>query len=343
MLIINDIHVGAMRRAGTTPQSQEALRSWIFSEFETLLRIGGDDHIVVLGDLFDAFNVDERDFVQTFLLLKEALQRGTEITLVMGNHDASAKNTKLSSYHALCHVLADVWGFNYISHEHGFKEVEDGVYAISHCLNQDLFNLEIEKAIEFGGKDDFLLLHCNIKSNFCADSDHSLNLDDDQLGRLMVAGWTIICGHEHQMRTLRGGRVVIPGNQAVTSISDCLNCDGKYYVRLHGKPELVKYLDIDEVFSEVDWETTALPVNRFVRVTGTAKAEQASDVVNAIAAMRKNSDAYVISNAVKIDGVADFAAMTEASFEDIKGVDVLGLLLEEFDAKEQKVIKELLA
>lgn len=350
-MIINDIHIGARRQAGTTPYSQEALRTFIFEEFEGLLQLAQDETIVILGDLFDAFTVDSRDLIETYQLLTDALRNENSLVLVMGNHDYSAKNTAVSSFHLLAHFL--MTGSNkvrLISHEHGLSHVggtiNNPVYAIPHCLNQDLFDIEINKAIALeenraGGRT--ILLHCNIKNNHCADSEHSLNLNDDQLGKLTMAGWKIVCAHEHQMRTLRGGRVVIPGNQAATSVSDCLNCDGKYFVRIGDEIELIKWRDIDEVFGIVDWQDEVVVPNKFIRVTGKATAEQASDVVNVIASMRKNSDAYVLSNAVCIEGIADFAAMTEASFEDIKGVDVLGLLLEEFDAKEQKVIKELLA
>jgi DNA repair exonuclease SbcCD nuclease subunit len=347
MKVISDLHIGAKRRAGTTPQSQAALRTHIFSEFRDLMTEPFNQHIVVNGDLFDNFTVDSRDLLETFEIMVECLEKGNSITLIMGNHDAVARSTQVSSFHTLCRVLKSMtYRFNFVDHTHGLTWIggwsELPVLAISHQLNQDLFDIEIKKAVEMGGDGRVLLLHCNVGNKFAEDDMHSLNLNDEQLDALMRSGWQIVCGHEHQMRTLRGGRVVIPGNQIVTSISDCLNCDAKYYVWITDKVELVKLFDVKDVFTEVDWQDEVLMDDMFVRVTGTATAEQASEVVDAVASFRKESDAFVVANAVKIDGVCDFDSLTEASFDDIKKIDVLGLMLEEFNERERVVIKELL-
>lgn len=350
MLIINDLHISAKRQAGTTPASQAGLREYIYAEFERLLALGRDhEHIVILGDLFDGFNVETADVIRTFNAIMDAENRtGAQLTLVMGNHDASAKGDKVSSFHLLAHFLmAAADHVRVIDHTNGLTRVGHAgiyeVFAISHCLNQDLFNLEVSKAVEMDGNDRVLLLHCNVKNEFAQNSDHSLDISDEQLGDLMRAGWTLVVGHEHQARTLRGGRVVIPGNQIVTSVADVLGSDKKFYTTITDKVETHEWLNVADIYAEVDWTNLDdAPEKAFLRVTGNAKAEQAADVVAAVAKLRQKSDAMIVGNAVKIEGMADFEALAEMSFDDVSKVDVLALLMEELSEREQDVVRGLL-
>lgn len=345
IVILNDTHIGASRQAGTTPQSQEDLREYIFDTFEHLvLEKYRGNHIIINGDLFDGFTVDERDFIRLFQILVESVENGTRFTFIMGNHDANARGDKVSSFHMLTDILYSGWSQVRVDHRDGFIGIAPDVYAISHCMNQELFNLELEKAAAVNGTGQFLLLHCNIKNHFAEEADHSLNLNDDQLSALMKAGWTIICGHEHQMRVMRNGRVIVPGNQIPTSVADWLGCDGKYLVTIEdGKAELVTLQP--NALAQVEWTALAdTPANApFVRVIGSATSEQASQVIDAIAALRRTHDAFVITNAVKIEGMVEMDALAEMSMEDITNFNVLDALMEELDDKEQVVVKDLLA
>jgi len=116
----------------------------------------------------------------------------------------------------------------------------------------------------------------------------------------------------------------------------------KYFTRVNGDIDLIPFKKLDNLFVELDWREPYQGDHKFIRLTGNATAEEASEVVNVIASLRKASDAFVISNAVKIEGVADFEAITQMSFEDIKKINVLDMLLEEFNDAERNVIKELL-
>lgn len=341
MKVINDVHIGTSRKAGTTPATQEALRSFLHQGFRDLLC--GDDHIVINGDLFDSFEVESREVVETFVSIADYLHGGSnKITLIAGNHDYNPRGGKLSSFHLLCHFLRSQFPdqVTVIDHTVGFSRVAERVWAIPHMPNQDLFNMEVEKAI--AGEGGVLLVHCNVMSHYCDHSDHSLNLSELQVDALIAAGWRIVAGHEHQYSTRRNGRVLVSGNQICTSVSDCLNCDAKGYVRIeNGVDEWVKLGNLN--FAEVDWQSEVLPDEQFLRVTGTATAEQAADVVARVAAIRRASSAFVIGNAVKVEGMPEFDDLSEASFEDVKQVDVLSLLLEELSEDEQKAVKGLLA
>lgn len=336
--VTTDWHVAAKRAAGVTPQSNEALSCYVLDSLAKALD-PKFPHLIA-GDLLDQFTVESATLFELYRVLREFLETGQQLVVLRGNHDFHPRGTQASSFDLLMGILEVQYPSTLVvARETTFW---NQFILVPHLSNNDILDLEISKLAGVTGK--VVVFHANYDNFHTKDSQHSLNVSHEQAKALIDAGNTLVFGHEHDHRKLFGGKLLVLGNAVPSSISDCLHSKYKYAAYFEGTDyTLEKMVDIDEVFSEVDWETTALPVNRFVRVTGTAKAEQASDVVNAIAQLRKTSDAFIVSNAVKIDGIADFGAMTEASFEDIKGVDVLGLLLEEFDAKEQKVIKELLS
>jgi len=348
MLVLNDIHIGAARKAGTTPASQEALRTFVFSEFSDLLASGQDQdhHTVINGDLFDRFEVEAADLIRTYGILSKHIEDGNKLTLVMGNHDFNPRGGKVSSFHVLAHFLADRFpdSVQVVDHNVGLTQVSRNVWAIPHMPNQEMFNLELESAAEVGG--GLLLLHANYANNFADEADHSLNVSEEQADRLIQAGWSLLFGHEHQYKLAKSGAVVIPGNQIPTSVADCLGCSAKYQALIEGdKVRVDRLYGIETLFAEVPWtELGTLPDEslRFIRVTGTATAEQGADVVSEVAKLRQNHPALVITNAVKVEGMAEFEALAEMSFEQITAFNVLEALLAELEPKEQETVRELL-
>lgn len=348
MLILNDLHVGASRKAGTTPASQAALSEYIHQNFEALINATDEDHIVINGDLFDGFEVPGTDLIRTFNVLDRWFMKSRQaqhLTLIAGNHDWNPRADKVSSFHLLAHFLKVRRGMavDVIDHTRGLSRVSDRVWAIPHMPNQDLFDIELSRAMSERG--DFLLLHANYDNNFAAESDHSLNVSREIAAELVDRGWTLIFGHEHQFRMASG--IVIPGNQVPTSVSDCLGCEGKNYVTLHDKV-ISRYewlnLEEDKVFTRVDWRNLDTdPGYQFIRVEGTATAEEAAEVVDAVARFRAKSEAYVVTNAVKVEGVSAFDELAEMSLEQITAFNVLDALLEELSEEEGKVVKELLS
>ena len=353
MLILNDLHIGASRKAGTTPASQAALSEYIHQNFEALINATDEDHIVINGDLFDGFEVPGTDLIRTFNVLDRWFMKARQaqhLTLIAGNHDYNPRGDKVSSFHLLAHFLKVRRGMavDVIDHTRGFSRVADRVWAIPHVANQDLFDIELHKALDAAGDGDFLLLHANYNNNFAVEADHSLNVSKEAADLLISAGWTLILGHEHQYRVTPG--IVISGNQIPTSVADCLGCGGKYYLTLSGKElQLKEWLNLEEdgVFTRIDWhdiqELDADPDYQFIRVEGTATAEEAAEVVDAVARFRAKSEAYVVTNAVKVEGVAAFDELAEMSLEQITAFNVLDALLEELSEEEGKVVKELLS
>lgn len=346
MLIISDLHVGVNRTGGTTPQSQAALRDYLRNWLEEMLHKESDG-VTINGDLFDGFTVDTNEVVKVARIFIDWLGgcSNGSLNLIAGNHDYNPRGDKLSSFHLLCHILAmsdvarDVRVF-----DQGFTQIERNLWCIPHMPNQELFNLEITNAIEGNGRGNYLLLHCNYKNGFAENSDHSLNIDDEQVGALMRAGWTLILGHEHVGYTLREGRVIVVGNQIPSSVSDCLGEKEKFALHLDcGKVKKVSTWRPDGSFIEADWrELPDLTGYQFIRVTGDASAMEAADVIKTIAKLRQTSDAFVISSAVKIEGHAMSEDMTKESIESIRAFDVVGAILGELTEPEQAVVKGLL-
>ena len=349
MLILNDIHAAVQRVAGTTPATQVSLRQYVRDNLETLLR-HGDREVTVNGDLLDGFAVDSHELVKVFDIFSKWLEgtSGRHLNLVGGNHDFSAKGDRLSSFHMLGHFLREVHPGKVEVYDRGFTQINDNVWCIPHQLNQDLFNIEVQRAADTVVSGDYLLLHCNYKNGHAENSDHSLNLNDEQVGNLMRAGWNLVIAHEHIGYTLRGERVIVVGNQFPTSVADCIGDEVKHCLRIeNGKHEFVQTWEAFGDYCEIDWQelrngTAAPDEHRFIRITGEAKADQAADVVNVVAKFRQTSQALVIGNAVKVEGQAVFDEMALESTESIKAFDVLGCIFEKLEPREVEVVRGLL-
>lgn len=348
MLIISDTHLGAVRKGGTTPETQAALRASLQDSLRSFLGGAEDNHLVINGDLFDSFTVEPSEVVRVYETLADWLntsERNT-LTLIQGNHDWNPRGDKLSSFHLLAHFMASHFGEHVVRViDKGFAPVADGVWAIPHMPNQDLFDMEIQKAIDSGyGK--YLLLHANYCSTFAEHSDHSLNVSPEQVKALADAGWHLILGHEHQGRDLPHATIV--GNQWPSSIADCLSHgsaqkDGTKYALRVTPTGLEKITTWDAIgdYVEMDWrELDFEAVQRFIRVTGDASAAEAEEAMSAIARFRQKSKALVVGNAVKVEGVSvDMEGFEGSIGEAVKSFDVLSALLEELTEREAEVVK----
>jgi len=343
MIILNDLHLSTTRTGGTTPQSQAALRNYLRTCLALCLEDHAGHHVVINGDLFDSFQVETGEVIAAHKIFSNFIKEGGTLTLIMGNHDASAKGDKVSSFHLLAHILKSTHPdyVGVLDHTDGFSHVDENVYAISHCLNQSLFDLELAKAAKRDGEDSYLLLHCNYKNGFAENSDHSLNINDEQVGALMRAGWTLILGHEHQGYTLRGGRVIVVGNQFPSSVADCIGDPEKHLLEIDGGVKFVCTWDANGSYIEADWrDLTNIDGYNFIRVVGNATALEAAAVIKAVSQLRQRSEAFVITNSVKVEG-QDMTMNTE-SIESIKAFDVMGAIYAELNEREIETVKELM-
>lgn len=345
MLIINDLHIGVNRSGGTTPQSQAALRKYLLDNLAGILDKESGP-VAINGDIFDGFTVDTNDVVKAAIIFVDWLNEhsGALLGLVAGNHDYNPRGEKLSSFHLLAHMLAMSTVHSKVAvYDKGLAHISDNVWCIPHMPNQDLFNMEIAKAVPVGKPGQYLLLHCNYKNGFSENSDHSLNLSDDQVGALMKAGWTLLLGHEHIGYSLRGGRVVVAGNQFPSSVSDCLGDPDKFATRITDAGlQFERTWTAEGNYSAVDWrELTDLDGLQFIRVTGDATATEAADVIKVVSRLRQTHDAFVIANSVKIEGHTMSEEMEKTSIESIKSFNVEAAIMAELNEREQETVKGL--
>lgn len=331
LLCISDVHVGVMRSAGTTPTTAWLLRQHILEEFAQLVSLRPKDDLLINGDLFDTNTVPMVDWLGVFRILDKRLRScSTKVYCSLGNHDAPRTSTTLSSFGLLCKVLTDLHPKNFVAVLEPMMTPHG--YIIPHVANQDLFGLELSKVPPCST----VFLHCNYASPFAQHSDQSLNLSEEQAAALPVKH--IVIAHEHQMRQC--GKVLLPGNQIASSVSDWLGAEDKYMaVVKDGVPEL-HALDRKGEFVRMSWKDLYPSNAKFIRVEGKATAEEATAVLSAISKYRAKSDAFVITNAVQIDTNGDTEEFSQA-LESVKAFDVMAALKEVLTPEEWAVVESL--
>jgi hypothetical protein len=361
-LLVNDIHLGATRVSGTTQASQMVIREYLLASFERLAFEHLDKDMIINGDLFDAFWVSPLDALGFYDVARRWLKEsGGKLWVGRGNHDWSKDSMKMSSFDMICRILSAEFPDRFFAVTES-QWLEGEIYMVPHMPNQDLFNLELEKVGEFkyaDGKRGVLLLHANYDNGYTADSDHSLNVSAEQAGKLMANGWTLIFGHEHQARRISRSYcvrtnthdwgVIITGNQWPSSVADCLNNPDNvkhaHIIKADLTLEPIVTWQADDDFAQIDWRDLAAYEGgaRFIRVTGKAATEEASDAIAAISQFRRDrAEVLVVTNAVVVEGVADMGEL-KATAENIKAFDVLGFLIDQLDEKQAAKVKDLIA
>ena len=328
--VLNDTHIGAIRSAGTTAASQQALRKYILERFQKLLPATGD--LLINGDLFDSYSAPMHDVLFTYEILADWLHEHQTARLYnsAGNHDLAKSSNVMSSFQFLGRLLTRQFPTRYVHIEQP-TEMPYG-YVIPHLANQEFFN----NALSGMPPTKRLFLHCNLGNKFAETADQSLNLSLLVLDKLPCD--EVILGHEHKHRTV--GKAVVIGNQIATSVADWLGPD-KYYADLDVATHLFRCAEKQKEFKQINWldlkeiQTDAI----FIQVTGTASADQAFEVVSTINKFRKSSSAFVVSNAV--DVTADDGSVFSANLESVKAFSILQSLKESLTAGEYNKIKEL--
>jgi DNA repair exonuclease SbcCD nuclease subunit len=334
--ITTDYHIGAKRVGGTTPESQQALRKHLRDALAN--QLDACDHLIA-GDLFDEFTIDAADLVETYKIFSEWLAKyGKRLALIRGNHDFHPSGLKTcSSFDLLGTILqqqfpAQVTVANTVTRWKQFV-------LVPHLPNVETFLAEVE-GLQCE-EDKVLVFHANVDNHFVAESLHSLNLTMHQVDDLVSRGNLLIVGHEHQHRTLAYGGCLVLGNTVPSSIADCLGNQCKYSATVEGTEyTLSETWQSAGAYLEVYWNSLEdLPANlQFIRVTGEATALQAADVIKSISKLRQKHSAFVITNAVRIEGQEPVTTT-----ETIKSFDVLAAIFENLNEEQQKCVKELLA
>ncbi len=333
LYVINDLHLSAVRSGGTTPTTAYQLRLDLLSGFEGLLD-QCDSDVLINGDFADDYRMHAKDMLEAYAILQRWLTRGHTVYALPGNHCLSKSSLDLSSFEFLFTLLAEQYP-SQVQLMMRPGPVRDGIYAIPHVTNTDLLNVALE-AVPAGTK--YLMVHANYDCPFSVDKDHSLNITEQQVKDLDVAH--VVFGHIHQQRTALGGKVVIVGNQLLSSVADALGNTTKRMLKITDTGmEFIQTWQAEGDFSEQDWRDLT-DTGRFIRVTGTAKADEAAAVATTISRFRSTAKALVITNAVAIDGIND-AEDIALSHEQITAFNVRDALRELLTDDENKKIDNL--
>lgn len=333
LTVLNDVHAGALRSAGTTEASKWALRRHIVSQFGGLLPSSGD--LMILGDLFDTNNVPIYDVLTVYETLSAWLVQHSESKCysVAGNHDLNKVSNVLSSFQFLGRLLTRQFPERYV-HIEAPQAIPYG-YVIPHLRNQDLFDMALKDVPEC----ETLFLHVNYDNNFAAQSDQSLNLSKEQAAAAPAK--TILIAHEHHTRT--SGKVIIPGNQIASSVSDWLAPSDKYYTTISklGVQLQVAALRADQ-FEEVTVDNLAEATKPFIKVTGLAEPENLQKILSAINKFRASSDAFVITNGVTTKSDESIAEVFSSSLENVQAFSVTKALKAVLTEEEYKIVEPFL-
>ena len=356
MIIINDLHIGAKRVAGTTPESAARLRFFLQDCFESVLK-SADDDIAVNGDLFDTHQVPLSDLLVSYSAIADWLRSsGRRIYLLAGNHDLSKSSIELSSFEMMARLLIPLFPEQVVYMQGGgWVDEAQGIYAVTHVVNQAEFDLQLERV---PAEAKALLLHCNYDSPFAEHADHSLNLTREVAKQLVERGVQIVIGHEHHPSSFFGGKVLIPGNQFPASVADCVTPEGRVICEKHclrinadGYGEKVRtwqHTD-DTGFVNIPWGQLegqtlrdAEDFQGFIRVSGTAEPEEVAEALKRISRLRQKSQALVVANAVRAitrdSGVEEIAE----SIDDVRKVDVVQLVLDTLTPAQAQVVRAVL-
>lgn len=329
-LILNDIHVGTNRVAGSTPASAAALKQFTLKNLAGFLA-GIEEDVIIVGDTFDAWQVPLTDVLKTYEIFKEFLSRGHKLVIQAANHDLSTDSTKLGSLQFLMELLKGYTNLQFVISEGAW--VGEGMYCVPHLRNQDVFEMELAKV----PKCEVLFLHANLDNGFAAQSDNSLNVSREQLEELPAK--LVYFGHEHHARKL--GKAFVGGVQWPTSVSDCLDRKDKFAYRLTGA-ELTPIKTWDSTdFIDMPWNALTDTSAKFIRISGTAKPEEATAATEAVANLRRTSQAFVITNAVQVGTDEDLQQASLQSLEAVQAFDVMAALKEVLTKEEYAVIEKL--
>ena len=330
MILLNDLHLDANRSAGATPASAKALKDYNLNCFTNFLQIVDED-VIIVGDLMDTWQISLSTVLAVYRAFDEWLLKGHRLIVQAANHDLSTDSSRYGSLQFLMALFADRPNVQFVIHAGAW--VAEGMYCVPHVANSDLFDMELAKVPEC----EVLFLHANLDNPWACSSDHSLNVTREQLDKLPAK--LVYFGHEHHARRL--GKAFVGGVQWPTSVSDCLDKKDKFAYRITGTAiEPIKTWDSAN-YAEIDWRNPAPSTAQFIRFVGHCKPDEAAEMANVIAAYRRSSDAFVITNAVKVGEDTEGAELELASLEAINKFNVMDALKEYLSVEDVKILESL--
>lgn len=278
--VISDIHLG-LNRGPRYYQAQ-------LSNLKAILEDRSQVPVMILGDLFDKFDVPYNVVWDAYQLLRQQ----EVLILVAGNHDLARDTTKLSAFDFLCQLLAsDMMDAVQVIKDKPHY-IADRCVVVPHLQNQEIFDKAIAEV-----EADILFFHANYENSFTKESDHSLNLSAEQARKFKHC----FGGHEHNRREV--GNVTMLGAVFPCTISEAASPKFYHIFQTDSMEVITLPAPVPHSYLEQDWQDLKSTAD-FVRVTGTASQSQAATVIQTVASFRSRSDAFAVTNSVQIDGIS---------------------------------------
>ena len=104
--LIGDPHLGRVFRTGVPTHRLGEREELVFQQFKHEI-FEGDDDIIVMGDLFDTFTIDNTLLLKVADIFNALDARGKAIYILRGNHDLSRDSTRSSSFDVLERLCAN--------------------------------------------------------------------------------------------------------------------------------------------------------------------------------------------------------------------------------------------
>lgn len=348
LLVLNDLHLGVQRAAGTTPASANALRVWLHDQHDALINDSrfAEHDLVYNGDLFDQFMVPLADAIRVADSWHLWLSNHPgNIHVGRGNHDISKDSSRVSMFDFVCAMMKSNYPTRFFSHI-AFGQIGPDVFILPHCINQEEFDRELSRALTTIPSSAILLLHANYDNQFSANSDHSLSVTIDQAKWFNDKGCKLLFGHEHAHKLDTDTGVYITGNQFPTSISDLIESPVKYFAEIAAGEITISPMPYDDtLLQEVDWKSVGelKEYGRFIKVVGKVAAIDNVLAVEVVSKLRADAiDTFVVTNGVHVVQPDEVGGSSmEMTGEEIRAVNVFEFLYEQLEPEQAAVVRAL--
>lgn len=211
LIFFTDTHLGAVRSSHSTVASRVLLAETLFAQAKKAAAWKGEhDKLICLGDLFDTYSNDEK-------VIHQGIEIVDKCDLVLaGNHDVVSRSDKVGSLELLSRLGYEQVAINAYGEASTFSAFFDDteLVALPHVADQQMFVQYLKAAASEPRttKHRMLLLHCNVDNEMVTGTNAALNLDQPLAKELLKSFDYILVGHEHDPRTLLGGKLIVLGN-----------------------------------------------------------------------------------------------------------------------------------
>lgn len=236
---IGDPHLGKSFKNGV-PRNRLGDREGMVKEvFKTLLK-SPSDYTVILGDLFDKFQINNEtlESVANIIATCASENPSKKYIILSGNHDLSKDSSRVSSFELLASYFRDSNGFNnvefisqyrepivipevktllYFSHYNPFKSLDDELQTLN---IRNMFK-SVQFKIAFGHWD-----------TIDYDSNKYINR---KIPEVVLRDFNlIVTGHEHKptFKIIEDRNILISGSMQPYAFNEEIESDGDLYVNI---------------------------------------------------------------------------------------------------------------